>query len=282
VPLWLATRSLPPAVLFYNLTKTQPSDKRDSRAALPSGRGASSVSASRGRAPPRWRVFSGNDFKEEAMSIIKTYQAKQFDLSGLNGISDRTLEMHFKLYEGYVTNTNTLTAKIAEFLKDGKVDQEEMPAYSELTRRLGFEYNGMVLHEYYFGNMRKGSTTTDPDKNSNFYRLAEQSFGTYDIWKADFFSVGKMRGVGWAICYQDPINQTLSNHWITLHEVGNVAGFVPALVMDVWEHAFLLDYKPAERPKYIEAFFSNIDWEAVEGRLAQGTTQARSAANERR
>jgi len=208
---------------------------------------------------------------------FKEYKAKQFDLSGLNGISDQTLEMHFKLYEGYVTNTNTLTRKIGEILKDGKVDQEEMPAYSELTRRMGFEYNGMVLHEWYFGNMRKGSTTTDPDKNSQLYKLAEQSFGSYDIWKADFVSVGKMRGVGWAVCYQDPVNQTLSNHWITLHEVGNVAGFVPVLVMDVWEHAFLLDYKPADRPKYIEAFFSNIDWAACEQRLQQGV-QSRAAA----
>jgi Fe-Mn family superoxide dismutase len=203
------------------------------------------------------------------MTNIKEYKAKQFDLSGLNGISDQTLEMHFKLYEGYVTNTNTLTRKIAEILADGKVDQEEMPAYSELTRRMGFEYNGMVLHEYYFGNMKKGSTTTDPENNSNFRRLAEASFGSYDVWKADFMSVGKMRGVGWAICYQDPIHESISNHWITLHEVGNVAGFVPVLVMDVWEHAYLLDYKPAERPKYIEAFFSNIDWTACEQRLQQ-------------
>ena len=211
------------------------------------------------------------------MADVKLYTAKQFDLSGLNGISDRTLEMHFKLYEGYVTNTNTLTTKITEILADGKVDQEEVPAYSELTRRMGFEYNGMVLHEWYFGNMKKGSTTTDPEKDTNFYRLAEQSFGSYDIWKADFVGVGKMRGVGWAVCYQDPVNGGLSNHWITLHEVGNVAGFVPVLVMDVWEHAFLLDYKPAERPKYIEAFFSNIDWAACEQRMQRGTA-ARSGA----
>jgi Fe-Mn family superoxide dismutase len=212
------------------------------------------------------------------MAEIKEYKAKQFDLSGLRGISDQTLEMHFKLYEGYVTNTNTLTTKISEFLKDGKVDQEEMPAYSELTRRMGFEYNGMVLHEWYFGNMKKGSTTTDPEKNTNFYRLAEESFGSYDIWKADFVSVGKMRGVGWAVCYQDPVHNRLSNHWITLHEVGNVSGFVPVLVMDVWEHAFLLDYKPAERPKYIEAFFSNIDWASCEQRLQQGVGSRPAAA----
>lgn len=194
------------------------------------------------------------------------YEAKQFNLSGLNGISDQTLEMHFKLYEGYVTGTNTLAEKISEFLKDGKVDQEEVPAYSELTRRLGFEFNGMVLHEYYFGNMKRGGTV-DPAKSSPFIKAAQASFGSYEIWKADFVSIGKMRGVGWAICLQDPNNGGLSNHWITLHETGSITGFVPVLVMDVWEHAFLLDYKPAERPKYIEAFFSNIDWNAVEKRL---------------
>ena len=127
------------------------------------------------------------------------YKARQFDLSGLKGISDETLEMHFKLYEGYVKETNNLSNRIAEFIQDAKVDQEEMPAYSELTRRLGFEYNGMVLHEYYFENMKRGSTTTDPGSTSAFYKAAEASFGTYEIWKADFVGIGKMRGVGWAI-----------------------------------------------------------------------------------
>jgi Fe-Mn family superoxide dismutase len=194
------------------------------------------------------------------------YKAKQFNLSGLNGISDRTLEMHFKLYEGYVKETNRLAEKISEFLRGGKVDQDDVPAYSELKRRLGFEYNGMVLHEYYFGNLKRGGSG-DPDKSAPFYRAAEQSFGSYDIWKADFVSTGKMRGVGWAICYEDPTSGQLSNHWISLHQIGNVAGFNPVLVMDVWEHAFLLDYQPADRPKYIEAFFSNIDWGAAEVRL---------------
>ena len=200
------------------------------------------------------------------MSLNVSYTPKQFNLSALTGISDRTLEMHFKLYEGYVKETNRLSARIAEFLKDGKVDQEEMPAYSELTRRLGFEYNGMVLHEYYFGNMTRGGSG-DPATRSAFTQAAERSFGSYATWKTDFVSVGKMRGVGWAICYQHPASRRLSNHWITLHEVGNVAGFVPVLVMDVWEHAFLLDYPPAERPRYIEAFFASIGWEAVEQRV---------------
>jgi len=200
------------------------------------------------------------------MDANNSYKPKQFDLSGLNGISDKTLELHFKLYEGYVKETNNLTERISKFLEDGKVDQDEMPAYSELTRRLGFEYNGMVLHEYYFGNMKRQGTG-DPAKDSAFARVAAESFGSYETWKADFVGIGKMRGVGWAMCYQNPANGRLSNHWITLHETGNVSGFTPVLVMDVWEHAFLLDYMPAERPKYIEAFFSNIDWEAVEQRL---------------
>ena len=201
------------------------------------------------------------------MTSAGSYKARQFNLSGLNGISDETLEVHFKLYEGYVKETNKLTEKINEFIKDGNVDQEEMPAYSELTRRLGFEYNGMVLHEYYFDNLKNGGDTGDPGQTSRFVQAAASAFGSYDVWKSDFVGIGKMRGVGWAICYQNPDNGRLSNHWITLHETGNVAGFTPILVMDVWEHAYLLDYKPADRPKYIEAFFSNIDWTEVEARL---------------
>ncbi len=153
-----------------------------------------------------------------------------------------------------------------------------MPAYSELTRRLGFEYNGMVLHEYYFGNLRRGGSD-HPTAAGGFGQAIEQSFGTFDRWKADFCSVGMMRGVGWAICNIDPSSGRISNHWITLHEHGNVAGFVPVLVMDVWEHAYLLDYKPAERKRYIEAFFSNIDWTIAEERLqiavSAGTTVPR-------
>lgn len=203
-------------------------------------------------------------------SNFDSYKAREFNLSGLTGISDETLEMHFKLYEGYVKETNNLTEKISEFIKDAKVDQEEMPAYSELTRRLGFEYNGMVLHEYYFDNLKSGGGPGDPNKTAQFAKAAQSSFGSYEIWKADFVGIGKMRGVGWAICYQNPANGRISNHWITLHETGNVAGFAPILVMDVWEHAYLLDYKPAERPKYIEAFFANIDWATVEKRLRKG------------
>jgi superoxide dismutase, Fe-Mn family len=203
----------------------------------------------------------------------KTYKPHSFDLSDLTGISNQTLEIHFKLYEGYVTNTNTLNEKIAGLVKEGGVQPSDMPAYSELTRRLGFEYNGMVLHEYYFGNMKRQGGD-DPDRASEFRKAVERVFPSFEVWKADFASVGKMRGVGWAICYLDPRTGFVSNHWIDLHETGNVAGFVPLLVMDVWEHAFLLDYKPAERPKYIEAFMANVDWSAVDSRINANVTAA--------
>lgn len=205
------------------------------------------------------------------------YQTKSFNLRGLQGISDRTIDLHLSLYEGYVKATNVLQGRIADFLKDGTVDQEELPAYSELTRRLGFEYNGMVLHEYYFDNLTP-QASLKPESTSSFLRRAEGSFGSYERWKTDFVSVGKMRGVGWAVCFQDPASGRLTNHWITLHEHGNVAGFKPVLVMDVWEHAFLLDYTPAQRGQYIDAFFSNINWRVVDRRVEGDMSQIRRAA----
>lgn len=200
------------------------------------------------------------------MGLNTIYKARSFDLSDLTGISNETLAMHFKLYEGYVANTNVLNEKIAELISGGELDATKTAAYSELKRRFGFEYNGMVLHEYYFENMMKNGTG-DPGKDSAFVKAAEESFGSYDVWKADFNATGKMRGVGWAATYQDPSNGQISNHWINLHETGNVAGYKPILIMDVWEHAFIKDYAPADRPKYIEAFFANINWDAVSSRL---------------
>jgi superoxide dismutase, Fe-Mn family len=200
------------------------------------------------------------------------YTAKHFNLSGLHGISDRTLEMHFKLYEGYVKETNRLMDKLSHYSKNGSIDPPDIEVYSELTRRLGYEYNGMLLHEYYFGNLKRAGNG-DPRQRSRFYQAADESFGRYENWKRDFVNKGNMRGVGWVICYQDPSRGRLTNHWISLHEIGNVVGFRPVLVMDVWEHAFLLDYKPGDRAKYVDAFFANIDWDIVDDRLQIDTPE---------
>lgn len=130
--------------------------------------------------------------------IKGTYYAKQFNLGGLNGISDRTLETHFKLYEGYVKGTNDLNQRIADILADGVVDQDETPVYSELTRRLGFEYNGMILHEYYFENMKKDGSG-DPDRALEFYQATVDSFGSYELWKADFVGMAGNRPVAGSV-----------------------------------------------------------------------------------
>lgn len=194
----------------------------------------------------------------------QTYTAKKWPLAGLQGISDNTLQVHFGLYEGYVKNTNLLNEQLAEQLSAGTAAGAN-PHFAEITRRLGFEYNGMRLHEYYFDNMTAKAGGTP---SSTLQSALGATYGDFETWKKDFMAVGGMRGVGWAIAYQDPHTGRITNHWVTLHEDGNVAGFNPILVMDAWEHAFLLDYKPAERPKYIESFFANIDWAVVESRLS--------------
>ena len=154
--------------------------------------------------------------------------------------------------------------RVVELTRSG---QTATPTYAELTRRLGFEYNGMVLHEWYFGNMTRSGSGGEVADASALGRALGESFGDIETWKKDFTAIGAMRGVGWAVTYLDPATGRLSNHWITLHEDGNIAGFKPVIVMDVWEHAFLLDYKPAERPKYIESFLANLDVNAAEQRL---------------
>jgi superoxide dismutase, Fe-Mn family len=194
-----------------------------------------------------------------------TYKAREFSLSGLSGISDKTLEMHFGLYEGYVKNTNLLLEELKEIASKGGVSGKN-PEYAELTRWLGFEYGGMVLHEYYFENLApKGKG----NPSNELKQALADGFGGYDKWKESFTAVGEMRGVGWAVLYRDPRTRQLSNHWIALHQDGVPSGFDPILVMDVWEHAFLLDYKPAERTKYIEAFFSNVNWDSINTRFRE-------------
>ena len=196
---------------------------------------------------------------------MKRYEAKQFPrLKGLSGISDTLLQDHFKLYEGYVKNTNELNTQLEGMLKDGKAKATN-PAFAELTRRLGFEYGGMVLHEHYFGNL-----APEPDPLNRSGPLAQalnQAFGSLEAWLDDFKAIAGMRGVGWAIAYQNPETRQISNHWITLHEDGHPPGFRPIVVMDVWEHAFVPDYKVTERARYVDAYFKNLDWRACEARL---------------
>jgi superoxide dismutase, Fe-Mn family len=192
----------------------------------------------------------------------KPYVAHQFPSEGFNGISAEQLEQHFKLYQGYVTNTNTLNDKLVELMGEGKLGT---PEYNELKRRFGFEYSGMRMHEFYFGNLVPNGTPLPT--SSELRRKIEADFGSYENWEKDFKATGMMRGIGWAVLYQDPHSKRLQNFWIGDHENGHPVGFQPILVMDVWEHAWTVDFKPTEKVKYIEAFFNNVNWQAAESRL---------------
>jgi Fe-Mn family superoxide dismutase len=186
-------------------------------------------------------------------------------LKGMKGISDGVLETHVKLYEGYVNRLNKLNETLF-----GLVNAKQAagnPAYQEMTRRLGFEWDGMVLHEYYFENLVAGGSGQEP--GGKLKKAMEQSFGSYENWLTDFRAISTMPGIGWSAVYQDPTTGWLSNHWIGMHEENHPASYKLILIMDAWEHAFVPDYKPTERAKYVDAYFQNINWEAAESRLVK-------------
>jgi len=195
--------------------------------------------------------------KEEKM----TYIAKDYSrLLGMEGFSEALLKNHFTLYQGYVTNTNKLLETLSQMLKEGKVST---PEFAELKRRFGWEFNGMKLHEYYFENLGgKGGL----ERTGKLFKKISEEFGSYEAWEKEFRGVGAMRGIGWAILYEDPLTGRLINFWINEHDVGHPAGCNPILILDVFEHAFMIDYG-LKRADYIEAFFKNVNWKTTEGRL---------------
>ncbi|MDT8902229.1 superoxide dismutase [Anaeroselena agilis] len=189
------------------------------------------------------------------------YNASDYSsLLGMDGFSETLLKTHFGLYQGYVANTNKLLGLLREAAPAGKTSS---PEYAELRRRLGWEFNGMRLHELYFENL--GGDGILVPEGLLAARMTED-FGGPGEWAKDFKVTGAMRGIGWVVLYQDVNNGRLINFWINEHDTGHPAGCNPILVMDVFEHAYMLDYA-ARRADYIEAFFRNINWEAAEGRL---------------
>lgn len=189
------------------------------------------------------------------------YAAKDYSkLIGMEGFSETLLKNHFTLYQGYVTNTNKLMDALAAMLKDGKTGT---PEYAELKRRFGWEFDGMRLHEYYFDNLGGKRAL---DKTGVLGKTIAASFGTYEAWEQDFRATGAMRGIGWVVLYQDPATRGLCNAWINEHDVGHLVGCQPILVMDVFEHAYMVDYG-LKKADYIGAFFKNINWNAAEARI---------------
>jgi superoxide dismutase, Fe-Mn family len=181
-------------------------------------------------------------------------------LLGMTGFSDNLLKNHFTLYQGYINNTNKLMDLLVAILKE---DKTGTPEYAELKRRMGWEFNGMRLHEYYFGNL---GSTHNPVDYQKVVQVITENYGSYSEWEKDFKSTGMMRGIGWVILYQDSNNGRLFNQWINEHDTGHFAGCNPVLVMDVFEHAYMIDYL-TKKADYIDSFFKNIRWDIVEKRL---------------
>ncbi len=194
-------------------------------------------------------------------SVVKEYSANNYEylIDRRLGLNEDLIKMHLKLYQGYVTNANMLLAKIREL---DVHNENRTPVYAGLKRMLGWECDGMLLHEYYFETL--GGSVVLEKENPLFVKI-QADFGSFDAWKADFVATGLMRGIGWVITYVAPKDGRLMNVWINEHDVGHLAGGVPILVMDVFEHAYITQFG-LDRAKYIDLFCNNIDWNMVAAR----------------
>lgn len=193
--------------------------------------------------------------------MIQYMVREQLKPSGLLGISNEQIEDHWRLYRGYVTQCNRLHEELADMRSQELGDSQ---TYADRRRRMGFEYSGMVLHEYYFGNLMAGVAL---NPNCFFVKSISGQFGSFEAWRTDFINAGRTRGIGWAMTYMDPRTGQINNHFIHSHEEGSIPGFIPILVMDVFEHAYMVDHGADGRGAYINAFFENINWEVVAERF---------------
>ena len=191
------------------------------------------------------------------------YEEQKFDLPELTGISSRQIEVHLALYAGYVKHTNLLREQIHNL----EVLDKEKYAYAvaELRRRLGFEFDGMRMHEHYFTQFEGGSKTLT--EGSPLLKALTEKYGSWDQFTEHFVTVGKMRGIGWTVLYHDPKGNTPHIAWVGDHELGQLSGLPIILAMDMWEHAYMVDYVPAEKAKYIDAFLNNVNWEVCQSRF---------------
>lgn len=187
------------------------------------------------------------------------YSPREFDLKSVDGLSLRAIHLHLELYKGYVENVNKLLTQIRE--KGGAADEA---AYDVRARRLGFEWNGMVLHEIFFETLRGPGSKID--EKGVFAEALDQSFGGFEPWKRDLIEMASLRGIGWVATVRDRTANRLMNVWIDEHHFGMPAGVRPILLIDLWEHAYLLDYVPSQRGAYVETVLNNIDWAVVESR----------------
>ncbi len=191
-----------------------------------------------------------------------TYTAKQFNLPALEGLSEKQIKVHLGLYEGYVKNVNLVMATIAAYEQTD--DEGGKYAITELRRRFAFEFDGMRMHEYYFEQFEgeKGG-----DRESALAKAAEEKYGSGENFITHIKEVAGTRGIGWVVVYWDPHGKTLHTVFVNDHELGQLAGLPILLALDMWEHAFMVDYVPAEKKNYVDAFLANLNWSVVEKRF---------------
>ena len=190
------------------------------------------------------------------------YKARKFDnLLGLSGFSDKALQTHFKLYNGYVDNTNKIDLQLVDIQVQSKT---ATPEFAELKRRFAWEFNGMRLHEYHFEALTKEKK--EINKDGELYKKLEAQFQSFENWKKDFMATASMRGIGWVILYYDEIANKLFNVWVNEHDNGHLAGCKLLLNLDLFEHAFLIDHS-TNKAEYINTFMDAIDWDMVEKRF---------------
>lgn len=192
-----------------------------------------------------------------------TYTTRTFSLPELTGLSKDQIAVHLGLYEGYVKHTNLILDTIAK-LREENAEQNAF-VINELRRRLGFEFDGMRMHEYYFEQLEHGATT--PNTESAFGSAVTEKYGDWNGFIAHLKEVAGTRGIGWTVTYYDPAQKTLHTAWVDDHQLGQLSGLPIMLAIDMWEHAFMIDYKPAEKKNYVEAFLENVNWNVVEGRF---------------
>jgi Fe-Mn family superoxide dismutase len=189
------------------------------------------------------------------------YTAKTFSLPELTGISQKQVDVHLALYQGYVKHTNLILETIEKLRTEGAAEKAYL--INELRRRLGFEFDGMRMHEYYFDQLEGGA---QPITSGTFATLAEEKYGGWNEFISHLGEVAGTRGIGWVVVYYDNVANTLHTAFVNDHELGQLSGLPIMLAIDLWEHAFMVDYVPAEKKTHVDAFLSNVNWSVVEAR----------------
>jgi superoxide dismutase, Fe-Mn family len=194
---------------------------------------------------------------------MHTYTAHTFALPEVTGISQKQMDVHLALYQGYVKHVNLLREQIAELTALDGIKYAY--AIENLRRRLGWEFNGMRNHEFYFPQFEGGPTAPTP--SSIFYTMVVEKYGSWEGFVQHITTVCMTRGPGWAMVYHDVAGTTLHTAWVTEHELGAFNDARIVLALDMWEHAFMVDYMPVDKKKHVEALLSAINWSIVEKRV---------------